>query len=94
MVRSQGAASDRFVALSVTTFTNGIWFWSHFVGLLKSDLGVQRLCNKRSCLAAAFSVTEFVTVIAMILVALCVLLKFDLEAALDLDKFMAIVAMN
>jgi hypothetical protein len=39
-------------------------------------------------------VTEFVTVIAMILVALCVLLKFDLEAALDLDKFMAIVAMN
>jgi hypothetical protein len=57
-----------------------VLFWSHFVVLLKSDLGVQQtllslseasLLSKSSCLAAALGVAEFTTVIAMILAALC-----------------------
>ncbi len=56
--------------------------------LLNSDFDVQQthlwlsevgLLNKGSCLVPASGVREFIKVITMILVTLCLMLKFDLD---------------
>ncbi len=51
-------------------YNNGLWIWSLFAGLLKSDLDVKQT-NKSSCLAQTFGVTKFTIVIDMIWVTLC-----------------------